>query len=252
MMRFDHMIVRFGRKTALDDLTFALPPHRLTAVVGKNGAGKSTLISCVTGQVRYQGEIQFDGQILSRMTARQRARLVAVLPQSLPKAPLPVESLVAMGRNPHLPFGSRLTADDQSKIDWAIQAAGLEDLRQARLDCLSGGERQRAYLAMILAQDTPVVMLDEPTTYMDILREAEFLQFLEELKTRHGKTLLVVMHDLTKAVELADSILVLEQGRQRFFGPTAQCVDSGILEETFHVHRSSYRKNGADHILYYC
>ena len=251
MMRFDHIGVRFGQKIALDDVTFSLMPHQLTAIVGKNGAGKSTLISCVTGQVRYSGGISFDGQTLSRLTARQRARLVAVLPQSLPRASLPVEALVAMGRNPHVPFGSRLTAEDRAKIDWAIQASGLESMRQARLDRLSGGERQRAYLAMILAQDTPVVLLDEPTTYMDIIREAEFLQFLEVLKTRHGKTLLVVMHDLTKAVELADSILVLEQGRQRFFGPTAQCVDSGVLEDTFHVHRSSYRKNNTEHILYY-
>lgn len=156
-----------------------------------------------------------------------------------------------MGRNPYLDIGRRLSYNDKTQINNAIAAAGLEQLRHTSINRLSGGERQRAYLAMILAQNTRAVILDEPTTYMDMENEAEFLALTERLKTVRKKTVMVVMHNLSKAVELADNILVLDKGEAVFFGAARQCVEERIIEKVFGVQRSFYNIGDAEKTIYY-
>lgn len=251
MLIFKNVSAGYGKKKVLDGVSFSLPPHKMTAVIGKNGCGKSTLVSCVNGQLRYTGEISFSEKNLALLPLRERAQTIAILPQFLSPASVTVEELVSMGRNPYLDLGKRLTETDQAHIEKAIRAAGLEELRGKSLNRLSGGERQKAYLAMVLAQNTRVVILDEPTTYMDMRYEAEFMNLLDFLKKKEKKTLLVVMHDLTGAVSHADQIVLLEDGRVRFCGSAAECAESGLIEQIFRVKRCDYVEDGVKKILYH-
>lgn len=251
MLVFKNVSAGYGKKKVLDGVSFSLPPHKMTAVIGKNGCGKSTLVSCVNGQLRYTGEISFSEKNLALLPLRERAQTIAILPQFLSPASVTVEELVSMGRNPYLDLGKRLTETDQAHIEKAIRAAGLEELRGKPLNRLSGGERQKAYLAMVLAQNTRVVILDEPTTYMDMRYEAEFMNLLDILKKKEKKTLLVVMHDLTGAVSHADQIVLLEDGRVRFCGSAAECAESGLIEQVFRVKRCDYVEDGVKKILYH-
>lgn len=237
MLTIQNLRAAYGRREVLNNVSFSLTPHKLTAVIGKNGCGKSTLVSCVNQMLPYTGEISWSGQNLSLMQSTERARLVAILPQMLQRPNVTVEELVAFGRSPYVDLGRRLTAANRAAIDSAITQIGIEELRYAFVDRLSGGERQKAYLAMILAQDTRIIVLDEPTTYMDMAYAGEFFSLLNTLKNRHKKTLMVVMHDLTQAARYADKIVVLDGGTVHFSGTTEQALACGVIEKTFGVKR---------------
>lgn len=251
MLTFNNISVKLGGKMILDGVSFRLRPHKITAVIGKNGSGKSTLVSCITGGVKYTGEILYGDKNTALIPSRERAQLIAVLPQILPKTMLTVEELAQMGRVPYLDIGRRLSDNDRQQIRGALEITGMTEMSQRMVNSLSGGERQRAYLAMILAQNTRVIVLDEPTTYMDMENEADFLALAESLKVGPKKTVMLVIHDLTKAVEIADSILVLDGGRAVFFGSADDCVESGVIESTFGVKRTSYETDGIERPLYY-
>ncbi len=238
-------------KQVLNDINFTLDNHKITALIGRNGCGKSTLISCVNCSVRFVGEIMYDDRSTALMPPKERARLIAVLPQLLPKTSLTVKELVSMGRTPYLDVGRRLSPSDIEQTERAIAACGLESLSDRPVNRLSGGERQKAYIAMILAQNTRVVILDEPTAYMDTANAREFMELITELKHKHKKTILLVTHDLTSAVDTADNILVIDNKTAAFFGTAEDCVRSGIIERVFGVKKSEYMRDGVNKILYY-
>ncbi|MBR2078802.1 MAG: ABC transporter ATP-binding protein, partial [Clostridia bacterium] len=168
MLELKNIRVVKNKKEILKNVTVSLKPHTLTVVIGKNGSGKSTLLSCLTGESKYQGTIHFDDKDLALMPKRQRAAYISFLPQSLPSVPITVENLVAMGRTPYVDMGKNLSEKDEEQIEKAIADTGIETIRHKKLTEISGGEKQRAYIAMVLAQNTRVIALDEPTTYMDI------------------------------------------------------------------------------------
>ena len=244
MLKFEEVSAAYSKTPILERVSFQLVPHKFTAVIGKNGCGKSTLVSCINQELRYTGEISFGDRSVALMPIRERARVIAILPQFLASPAVTVEELVAFGRSPYLDIGKRLSRADKEAIENAIQDVGLQALRYQRVDRLSGGERQKAYLAMILAQNTRVIVLDEPTTYMDAEYEAAFLNKLTELKTRHKKTLMVIMHNLTQAVNFADNVVVLHEKRVAFEGSTAQCLESGVLEQVFRVKKHVLMEEG--------
>lgn len=250
MIAFQNVCASYGKREVLHDVSFSLTPHKLTAVIGKNGSGKSTLMSCLNQMLPYTGQIAWSGQNLALMPSAERAKLVAILPQMLLRPNVTVEELVTFGRSPYVDLGRRLTETDRAAIQSAIVRLGIEDLRHAFVDELSGGERQKAYLAMILAQDTRVVVLDEPTTYMDMAYTGAFFSLLDELKTRWKKTLLVVMHDLTQAVRYADQIVVMDGGGVRFSGSTQSCLEQGIIEKIFSVRRHRVMENGEELVFF--
>lgn len=251
MLIFNNISVKLGGKMILDGVSFRLRPHKITAVIGKNGSGKSTLVSCITGGIKYTGEILYGEKNIALIPARERAQLIAVLPQILPKTMLTAEEVAQMGRVPYLDIGRRLSDNDRQQISKALETTGMTEMSQRMVNSLSGGERQRAYLAMILAQNTRVIVLDEPTTYMDMENEADFLALSESLKVKQKKTVMLVIHDLTKAVEIADNILVLDGGRAVFFGSADDCVECGVIESTFGVKKTYYEKDGVERPLYY-
>lgn len=237
MLNFHDISVRLDGNQILDGISFSLRPHRLTVLVGRNGSGKSTLLSCVNQQIPYAGQI-FEGEKnLALLGARERAKSVAILPQSLPAPHIPAREMVAFGRNPYLDFTGRLTDRDRTAISDALRDADAGELADRYVDTLSGGERQRVALAMILAQNTPIALLDEPTAHMDQGYEAAFLRTLTHLKTERKKTFLVVLHDLTTAVQYADDLVVLDKGRLVFAGDREDCLKKQILEDVFGLKR---------------
>lgn len=251
MLKFENITVCHGNHTVFSEIDFCLRPHRLTAVLGKNGCGKSTLVSCITGQVRYTGDILLSDRPLRFMSHRARAEQIAVLPQLLQPVPLTVYQLVSLGRNPYLDFAGRLSHTDRIRIEEAIALTGIEELRNKRADLLSGGELRKAYLAMILAQNTRIVVLDEPDAYLDMENETELVKILNKLKTLHKKTLMVVMHDLTRAAEISDDILIIDGGKKNFYGSREECLKTGAIENCFNVRRTTYEKDGGLFPIFY-
>lgn len=250
MLEIKNLSVTKNKKEILQNVSFSVKPHTITAIIGKNGSGKSTLISCLTGECKYKGSIFFSDDDISLLSSKQRARLVSLLPQNLPAVPITVEKLVEMGRNPYTDIGKRLSEKDTEQIEKAIESTGIINIRHKKLTEISGGERQKAYIAMVLSQNTRVIALDEPTTYMDVQVEKSFMELIRELKEKHKKTLLVVMHDLSRAVEIADNILIIHDGKVRSFGKTQDVLQSGAIEEVFGVTKYECDFDGEKNIIF--
>lgn len=250
MLEFRDITVRYGAKPILEHVSFSLRPHRLTVLLGRNGSGKSTLLSCVNQRTPYTGEIREGESNLAFLSPRERARLVAILHQSIPAPHITAEELVAFGRSPYLDLSGRLTVQDRELIDRAMHEADADSLRERYVDTLSGGEQQRVFLAMALAQNTRIVLLDEPTAHMDPAHEAALLRRVSALKRKHKKTFLVVLHDLSLAVAFADDLVVLDDHRIVFAGEKERCLQEEILERTFFVRRYTFEEDGVTRIFF--
>lgn len=235
MIEFRDISLSIGRKKILDNISFSLPERGITVLVGRNGSGKSTLLSCVNGRHAYEGEILWKEENLASVPPQERARRIALLPQTMPAPHITAFDMAAFGRTPHLGISGKLTEADREKVLAALRKVRAEELADRFVDTLSGGERQRVNLAMILAQDTPCILLDEPTAHLDPVYAAEFLELL--LPLRQEKSILLVLHDLSLAAHIADRIAVLDEGRLRFFGTREDCLQRNILETVFGVRR---------------
>ena len=250
MLEIKNVSVQLGKKQILDNVSLSLRPYRLTALVGRNGSGKSTLLNCVNRQVAYTGEIREGGKDLVRIPPKERAKSIAILPQTVPVPHITVRELVAFGRNPYLDFTGRLREADKQAVEDALENAGAPELGDRYGDTLSGGEKQRVLLAMILAQNTPILLLDEPTAHLDLGYEAAFLELLQKLKDEQKKTILVILHDLTQAVRYADDLIVLDAGKVIFTGSREECLEQEILEKTFHLRRYTVKDEDAERVFF--
>ena len=237
MLEFNKVSVRIGEKQILEDVSFCVRPHRLTVLVGRNGSGKSTLLAAANQRIPYTGQILEGEKNLALLPARERAKAVAILPQTMATPHITAEEMVSLGRNPYLDFTGRLTDKDRQMVRSALTDTSAAELSERYVDTLSGGELQRVRLAMVLAQNTPIALLDEPTSHMDQSHEAAFLELLTDLKKRKKKTFLVILHDLTLAAEYADDIVVLEEGNVVFAGTKEDCLREQILEKAFNLKR---------------
>ena len=235
MIKMTDINVTLGKKHILKNIDLNIKPHTITAVIGKNGSGKSTLVSAINGTVNYTGRMLFAGQDIRILPQREKAKLISVLPQVLSTPHITVEELVKMGRNPYVDIGRRFTSQDTQAVSDAMAAMGITDMKYRYLDCISGGERQKAYLAMILAQHTRLMVLDEPATYMDMAYERQFMETLTTLQKTLHKTVVVVMHNLSTAVKYANRIVVMDGGTVAFEGTTQECLEAQMIEKTFGV-----------------
>lgn len=232
----ENLSAGYGNRTVLDALSLTLPSGKITALLGPNGSGKSTLLNCISRQITPKtGAVLLDNQPITALSSRQLARHLSLLPQHhlIPEG-IRVQELVAYGRNPWLSLWGRLSAADNAHVNAALEKTQMCHLAQHRLTELSGGQRQRAFIAMVLAQDTPIVLLDEPTTYMDINRQVELMKLMGELKAQ-GKTVITVLHDLNQASRYCDHLVVLEQGRVMAQGTPEMVMQPELLKAVFCV-----------------
>lgn len=225
----------YGGTLILDGLDLEVPRGAFTMIVGANGCGKSTLLRTLARLLRPSGgTVLLDGADIHAQPSREVARRLGLLPQS-PQAPegLSVRELVARGRYPHQRLFRQWSAADEAAVDRALAATGITELAGRLVDELSGGQRQRAWIAMVLAQDTELVLFDEPTTFLDLAHQVEVLELLDELVHDHGRTVVVVLHDLNQACRYADLLVALVDGHLHAAGPPAEIVDARFVREVF-------------------
>ncbi|MER5636870.1 ABC transporter ATP-binding protein [Kitasatospora sp. NPDC002227] len=229
--------LRYGDRRIVEGLDLTLPGNAVTAIVGPNACGKSTLLR---GLVRLlapaAGQVTLDGADIHRLPARTLAKRLGLLPQQpvTPEA-ITVEALVRLGRYPHQRMLSPWSAADQAAVEQALLRTGTAELRDRQVDQLSGGQRQRAWLALALAQETDLLLLDEPTTFLDLRHQLEVLDLVSELHAKAGRTVVMVLHDLGQAARYADHLVVLDGGRLAAAGPPAEVLDPELVEQVFGV-----------------
>lgn len=238
----------YDKKPVFSDLSFSFASGKFYGIIGPNGCGKTTLIRLLCGLASPEsGHLKACGRDYGEYTARELARIVSLLPQSRTLPPVTVEELTLRGRYPHLGLTRRICDRDREIAAKAMAAAGVSELADRDVTTLSGGERQRACMALLLAQDTPCILLDEPTTYLDIAHRFALMEQLKGLAAE-GRCVAAVLHDLSLALRYCDEILVLNDGGVQAFGAPEEIMASGCLERIFHV-RCLLAPNGRDVIL---
>ena len=226
--------VRLGGTLVLDDVAMAVEDGEWVAVIGPNGAGKTTLLRAVAGLVAHRGRIEVGRQAVSTLKRREVSRLVALVPQD---PLLPPEMTVAeyalLGRTPYVPYFGSESRSDVEAVERALERLDLRDLAPRRLGTLSGGERQRAVLARALAQDTSILLLDEPTAALDVGRQQQVLEIVDRLRVDVGLTVFSTMHDLTLAGQYTDRLLLLDRGRIVAGGSAGDVLTGPLIAEHY-------------------
>ncbi|MDQ3608871.1 MAG: ABC transporter ATP-binding protein [Actinomycetota bacterium] len=234
-LRAQALCLAYEDRLVIGDLDLEIGEGRITAIVGANACGKSTLLRGLARLLKPRaGAVLLDGQEIARLPTREVAKRLGLLPQA-PVAPegLTVEDLVARGRYPHQSFLRQWSREDQAQVEWALQATASTPLRRRALDELSGGQRQRAWIAMALAQNTGVLLLDEPTTYLDLAHQVEVLDLLDELNEHEGRTIVLVLHDLNQACRYAHHVVAMRDGEVHAQGTPEEVVDAAMVEAVF-------------------
>ncbi len=236
ILQAQQLDIDYGDTRIVQALSFSPPPGKVTALIGPNGCGKSTLLKAFARILTPQsGTLSLDGQAYAQLSPRELARKIAFLPQVLPiPEGVSVRQLVAYGRSPHNSLWGRLSGADRSSVDQALLRMELEALAERPLSDLSGGQRQRAWLAMVLAQDAAIVLLDEPTTYLDISHQVELLDLMRQLSAE-GKTVITVLHDINQACRYADHLAVMQAGRLVASGTPEEVLDAELVGRVFDV-----------------
>lgn len=218
-------------------LTTGLKKGKITAIVGPNGSGKSSLLKMLAGEVKStQGHVNLQGKPLHKWSKKALAGQLSILPQSSPRpSGMRVYDLVACGRYPHTGAWKRFSRDDHDAVMWALQRTDLLHFEDARIDHLSGGEMQRVWLAMVLCQKTPVILLDEPTSYLDISHQLQLLQIVRDLNVEEQITVAWVLHDLNQAMQFSDEIWVMQQGKRVRSGCSKTALDKDLLRDVFAI-----------------
>lgn len=221
----------------VEGLHLEISPGKVTALVGRNGSGKSTILKALARLLRPKsGTVYLDGKSIFSQPTREVARSLAILPQA-PDAPegLTVEGLVWHGRYPHQKILGGRTEEDHRMVKWALQVTGTQELANRPLSALSGGQRQRVWIAMALAQGTELLLLDEPTTYLDMAHQLEVLELLKKLNQEENRTIVMVVHDLNHAARYADHMIAVLKGKVVEEGAPNEVLTPEMLEKVFGV-----------------
>jgi iron complex transport system ATP-binding protein len=229
------LTLAYEDRTVVDGLDVEIPDGKVTVIVGPNACGKSTLLRALGRLLKPRsGAVLLDGTDLSRLPSRRIAQVIGLLPQT-PVAPegITVADLVSRGRQPHQKWWQQWSETDETSVAQALERTSTADLAERPVDALSGGQRQRVWIAMALAQDTDLLLLDEPTTYLDIAHQVEVLDLVRQLNRERGRTVVAVLHDLNQAARYADHLIAMKAGRIVAQGPPAGIVTAELVQEVF-------------------
>lgn len=250
MIKLSNVTKAFNGKKVVDDVTLDIPQNKITAFIGPNGAGKSTLFSLMSRLTSLdEGTVHIDQVAIDQWKSHELAQTLAILKQSNGiNLSLTVRDLVGFGRFPY--SKSRLKAEDIAKIDEAISFMELEDMQHQYIDELSGGQRQRVYIAMILAQDTKYILLDEPLNNLDIKHSIQMMKTLQKMTQELQKTVMIVMHDINFSASYADHIIAMKRGKKVYAGPVKEIIQTDILKDIYDVNLNVAEVNQCKVCLY--
>ena len=235
MLEVKNLSVKYNEHLVLQDINLMFEPGKLYTVIGKNGSGKSTLLKTCSGLVKTDmGDILVNNKSLETYSHNERARTLSYLSQSRNTPNITVERLLSHARFPHLTYPKKLRQTDWDIIYSALKMMNAVSFSKKSLHELSGGERQRVYLAMQLAQDTTIMLLDEPTTYLDIEYQLILMELLQKMKEQE-RTIIMVLHDLQQALQYSDYLIVIDKGQLIDTGKPNEILNNGILKKVFHV-----------------
>ncbi|GAA3099795.1 iron complex transport system ATP-binding protein [Kribbella aluminosa] len=236
-LRTENLRLSYGPLVVIPDLSLEIEEGAVTSLVGRNGCGKSTLLRCI-GRLLDQrsGRVLLDGKEIATIPSRTLAQQLAILPQG-PTAPegMTVMDLVEHGRYPHRQFLGIKSDEDRQTVAWALDQTGMTDLAHRPLERLSGGQRQRAWIAMALAQDTRIILLDEPTTFLDVAYQLELMELLRRLNHEHGTTILMVLHDLNQAAAYSDRMVAVRGGDVYANGRPDEVLTQDMVRDVFGI-----------------
>jgi len=230
----DHISLSYDRSEIINGLSVTIPPRSFTVIIGPNACGKSTLLRGLSRLLApTRGQVILDGQAITSFPAKEVARRLGLLPQgAIAPDGITVADLVARGRYPHQNLIRQWSDTDERAIREAMEATGTAELAQRPVDALSGGQRQRVWLAMVLAQQTDILLLDEPTTYLDVAHQVEMMELLAELNAQ-GRTIVAVLHDLNHAARYASHIIAMRDGSVLAEGTPGEVITSARVQEVF-------------------
>lgn len=237
MIRLENVTIGYEEHVVIDKLSLNISENQITTIIGANGCGKSTLLKAMTKYLKpFSGEISLAGMDIYKMKASELSKKMAVLPQtrSIP-GDIKVKDLVSYGRFPYMRFGRRLSQKDYDIVDWALDKTGLCSLRNRKVSTLSGGEQQRAWIAMTVAQKTDILLLDEPTTFLDISYQIDVLELIKDLNNQLNLTIVMVLHDINHAARYSHQLIALKDGNVHTFDTTCKAMNQQLLEDVFDI-----------------
>jgi len=236
-IKVDQVAIGYSNTLIIDDLSVSIPEKKITTIIGPNGCGKSTLLKAISRVLKTKrGAVYLDGRAIHQLETKEVAKKMAILPQSA-NAPggLTVFELVSYGRFPHQSGFGSLKKEDYEYIYWAIDVTGLNEFKDRPVEALSGGQRQRVWIAMALAQDTEILILDEPTTYLDLAHQLDILLLLQRLNEEEGRTIVMVLHDLNHASRFSDYMIAMKNGTLVKEGTPEEVMTCPNLQLVFNI-----------------
>lgn len=237
LLSSSELSVAYGRRNALKTFNLSLGKGEIRTLIGPNGSGKSTALQCLAGLIKPEsGIVTIGGQAINSLSRRDIAKRLAFLPQQ-PSAPdeMTVEQLVRQGRFAHVGLFRSYRSEDEKAIEWALESTNLSGLADRRLSELSGGERQRAWISAALAQEAQILLLDEPTSFLDIGHQIEVLDLVHHLSRDRGVSIIMAIHDLNQAMSICDRVSLLDHGSLVFDGAPSALADSGLIQQVFRI-----------------
>ncbi len=250
-IRAEHLEIGYGDLMVVSDLNIHIQKGEITTIIGPNGSGKSTVLKALTRLLKYRaGVVHVMERDLRDYDTKELARLIGVLPQKHTAPPdFTVKDLVGYGRVPHKKWYARSSPEDEEIVRWAMEVTGTSHLAEKSIRACSGGEAQRVWIAMVLAQKPEILFLDEPTTYLDISHQQETMRLVKRLKRESGIGIVMVLHDLSHALEVSDHIVVIKDGRKYSEGAPLEVITPKMMREVYHVECKVIQLPGRQHPL---
>lgn len=252
ILKAEDITVKYDDKEVVKKVSIDIAKGEIVSIIGPNGSGKSTILKVLSRYLKpAEGKILLEEKDIHKMKTKQVARKIAVLPQIRNvSSDITVETLVSYGRYPYLKFDNRLKTEDYEIIEWAITKTGMSDMKDRMIETLSGGEQQRAWIAMALAQKPKILILDEPTTFLDISYQLEVLELIKEMNEKLGITIIMVLHDINQAIRFSHKIYTIKDGRVYKSGNAKKLINQELLRNVFRIEADIVEDN-SNQCLYY-